>query len=157
MEFVEVRKKIQSELTRHYAFGNFCHCCGLHWPCQTYLNLDTLLDEMDHDLPWSFVTPRERGELEAIGVEIGELVEQKNKAYGNSYGKAVDFLKLMFPDGIPIEKYPQVLFLARIFDKLSRVANDEDAFGEAPYADIAGYAIRAEAEHRRNRAQQEAA
>ena len=76
-----------------------------------------------------------------IGTEIGELVQQKNAAYGGSFAKAGDFLRLLFPDGIPADRFDDALLMVRIFDKQMRIATDKDAFGESPYADIAGYGI----------------
>lgn len=76
-----------------------------------------------------------------IGTDIGALVEQKNAAYGSSFAKAGDFLRLLFPSGIAPERYDDALLLVRIFDKQMRVATDSDAFGESPYADITGYGI----------------
>ncbi len=76
-----------------------------------------------------------------IGAEIGKLVEDKQAAYGDSFGKTGDFLRLCYPDGIPVEKYDDALCLVRIFDKLMRIATDKDALGESPYRDIAGYGL----------------
>lgn len=75
-----------------------------------------------------------------IAEQIGETVTAKNKVYGNSFGKSRDFIKLLYPDGIRPDQYDDVLLLARIFDKLVRIATgakDE----ENPYFDIAGYAV----------------
>lgn len=76
-----------------------------------------------------------------LGTEIGALVEQKNAAYGSSFAVAGDFLRLLFPDGVPADRYDDALLLVRIFDKQMRIATDKDAFGESPYQDIAGYGI----------------
>lgn len=76
-----------------------------------------------------------------IGHEVCELVEQKNLAYGDSFAKCGEFLKLLYPDGISTAQYGNMLCLARIFDKMMRIASWANAFGENPYQDIAGYAI----------------
>ena len=76
-----------------------------------------------------------------IGERVGQLVDQKNQAYGSSFDKAGDFLKLLYPNGITPEQYSDMLCLVRIFDKQMRIATNKDAFGESPYGDIAGYAI----------------
>lgn len=81
------------------------------------------------------------GEFTALAHSIGKLVEEKKRAYGNSFDQAGDFLFLLYPDGIPPKKYADALCLVRIFDKLKRIATDKDALGESPYADIAGYAL----------------
>lgn len=84
---------------------------------------------------------QKEGRFAQIGKEIGELVEEKNAAYGNSFGKVAEFLKILWPDGIPVEAYTDALCTVRMFDKLMRIANKKDAFGESPYRDIAGYSI----------------
>ena len=76
-----------------------------------------------------------------IGAEIGKLVEEKQLAYGDSFGRSGAVLRELFPNGIPPEKYDDLLTIARILDKLFRIATDIDAFGENPYKDIAGYSI----------------
>ncbi len=79
--------------------------------------------------------------LQQIGIDIGNLVAEKNAAYGSSFAKAGDFLRLLFPDGVPPHRYDDALLLVRIFDKQMRIATDCDAFGESPYQDIAGYGV----------------
>lgn len=74
-------------------------------------------------------------------MQVGTLVTEKNKAYGDSFSKSAAYLELLFPDGIPVDKYSDVLILIRDFDKNMRIANSKDAFGESPYMDKAGYAI----------------
>ena len=78
---------------------------------------------------------------EVIGAEIGKLVDEKQKAYGDSFSQSEKFLNLLYPEGIPVSSYGDVLTIARIWDKIKRIATDKDAFGESPYKDIAGYAI----------------
>lgn len=41
-----------------------------------------------------------QGKYEQIATAVGKLVDEKNKAYGNSFMKAGDFLKILYPDGI---------------------------------------------------------
>lgn len=79
--------------------------------------------------------------LREIGAELGELVATKNAAYGSSFSSSADFLRLLYPNGVKPEQYLHMLTVARIFDKLMRIATDKDAFGEEPFKDIAGYAI----------------
>lgn len=76
-----------------------------------------------------------------LGTTIGALVDEKNSAYGNAFAKCGDFLKLIYPNGIQPEQYTDALLLVRIFDKMMRIGNKKDAFGESPYNDIAGYGI----------------
>jgi hypothetical protein len=76
-----------------------------------------------------------------IGYKVGKLVENKQKAYGDSFGRSGRCLLEMFPDGIKVDQYGDLLTIARILDKLFRIANDPDAFDENPYQDIVGYAL----------------
>ncbi|HLJ89540.1 MAG TPA: hypothetical protein VKZ53_22210 [Candidatus Angelobacter sp.] len=79
--------------------------------------------------------------LGEIAKQIGEIVKQKNAAYGNSFGKTGDFLRLLYPDGISPDQYDDAFLLIRIFDKQVRIATSKKALGESPYFDIAGYGI----------------
>lgn len=71
--------------------------------------------------------------------EVAVVVDQSNKAYGDSFRRSSDFLKLLWPDGVPPEQYADMLAIIRIFDKLMRIASSRGAFGESPARDIAGY------------------
>lgn len=79
--------------------------------------------------------------FEDLARKIGSLVDEKNVAYGNSFEQAGDFLRLLYPDGIPPEKYGDMLCVVRIFDKLKRIATNKGAFSESPYQDIVGYGL----------------
>ena len=76
-----------------------------------------------------------------IGAEVGKLVHDKQLAYGDSFGRSGECLRQMFPEGIEPHQYDDLLTIARILDKLFRLANDPCAFDENPYRDIVGYAI----------------
>ncbi len=76
-----------------------------------------------------------------IAQQVGELVEQKNAAYGNSFAKAGEFLRLLYPNGVQPEQMEDSLLLVRVFDKCMRIATAKDALGEDPWADICGYAL----------------
>lgn len=78
---------------------------------------------------------------EKIGQEIGSLVDDKNAAYGNSFAESYKILSVLYPNGISPEQYTDALAIIRVIDKLFRIANKKDAFGESPWRDIAGYAI----------------
>tara|TARA_B100000424_G_scaffold109396_1_gene82316 strand:- start:1807 stop:2151 length:345 start_codon:yes stop_codon:yes gene_type:complete len=78
---------------------------------------------------------------EKIATEIGKLVDQKNKAYGDSFGKAGKILEILYPNGVDPRSYMDFLTIVRVIDKLFRIANDKGAFQENPWRDIAGYAI----------------
>lgn len=77
----------------------------------------------------------------AIGMKIGELVKKKNEAYGDSFAKAAQILEVLFPNGVPVSQYTDMLGLIRVIDKQFRIANRKDAFGESPWGDIAGYGV----------------
>ena len=76
-----------------------------------------------------------------LGASIGVTVDEKQKAYGDSFGRSGDVMRILYPDGISPEQYDDALAITRIIDKLFRIATDKDAFGESPYRDIAGYGI----------------
>lgn len=76
-----------------------------------------------------------------IANEIGKLVEEKQIAYGDSFGQSYKVMQALYPNGITLEQMHDALTITRIIDKLFRIANKKDAFGESPYRDIAGYAL----------------
>lgn len=76
-----------------------------------------------------------------LGTRIGELVNNKQKVYGNSFGKCGPFLKLLYPDGISPDKYDDLLCIVRIFDKVMRIATEKNALNESPWADLVGYGL----------------
>ena len=79
--------------------------------------------------------------FEKIATEIGQLVQEKNLAYGDSFGQACRILEVLYPKGIKPDQYRDALAITRVIDKLFRLANKKDAFGESPWRDICGYAI----------------
>lgn len=80
-----------------------------------------------------------------LGKEIGELVDQKNAAYGSAFDTVGEFLKLMYPTGILPEQYVDSLAIVRIFDKLKRIASIKNNTTKEQlvdaYSDIAGYGL----------------
>lgn len=78
---------------------------------------------------------------EDLASEIGRLVDEKNRAYGDAFNKTGDFLKILYPNGIAPHQYVDALGIVRVFDKMMRIATDKDALGENPWRDIAGYGI----------------
>jgi hypothetical protein len=79
------------------------------------------------------------GKYRLIGESIGKLVDEKNRAYGDSFNKSADFLKILYPNGVQPNQYGDMLGVVRIFDKLMRIATDKEGLGENPFRDIAGY------------------
>jgi hypothetical protein len=78
---------------------------------------------------------------EFIGSEIGRLVDEKQAAYGDSFGKSGGVLRILYPDGITPDQYDDALAVVRVVDKLFRIANQKDYGGESPWRDICGYGM----------------
>ena len=76
-----------------------------------------------------------------IGEEVGKLVTEKNKAYGDSFAQSNKVMEAFFPDGVRPDQYTDMLAIVRVVDKLFRIANQKEAFGESPWRDICGYGI----------------
>lgn len=76
-----------------------------------------------------------------VAAGIASLVEEKQAAYGDSFGKSGAVLAVLYPNGISLPQLDDALTIVRILDKLFRIATDKDALGESPYRDIAGYAL----------------
>ena len=86
------------------------------------------------------VAPVPMGKYEEMAADIGRLLDEKNLQYGDSFHRCPDLLRVLYPDGIPVSQYQNVLTFARIFDKMFRLATGRtDA--EDPVKDIAGYAL----------------
>lgn len=85
------------------------------------------------------VVKRERQRIE-WATQTAKLVNEKNKAYGDSFLKTGEILHLMCPE-IPKDKCVMMLTAARILDKLFRLLNDPSAFNEDPADDIIGYGL----------------
>lgn len=83
---------------------------------------------------------------EELAIKIGQLVDKKNNAYGDSFNKCGDFLKILYPNGVSPDQYTDLLGIVRVFDKLMRIANKKDAFDENPWKDIVGYGLLRSAE-----------
>lgn len=79
--------------------------------------------------------------LKEFSEQIGNLLEEKNKAYGNSVSISGEFLKWLYPNGVSVEQFNNMLTLIRIFDKMKRIATNKDALNENPFLDLIGYSI----------------
>ena len=75
------------------------------------------------------------------GARIGELVAEKNEAYGDSFARSGEVMRVLYPDGISLEGMDDALAVVRVVDKLFRIATNKDALGESPWVDVAGYSI----------------
>lgn len=76
-----------------------------------------------------------------IGRSVGNVVKEKNDAYGDAFSESCKIIDVLYPTGIKPHQYKDFLSIIRIIDKLFRIANKKDAFEESPWEDIAGYAI----------------
>tara|TARA_Y100000310_G_C20699869_1_gene828708 strand:- start:351 stop:1061 length:711 start_codon:yes stop_codon:yes gene_type:complete len=79
--------------------------------------------------------------FDRIAAEIGKLTTEKNVAYGDSYNRACNVLKELYPNGVEPYQYRDMLATVRVIDKLFRIATRKDAFGESPWRDICGYSL----------------
>jgi hypothetical protein len=84
---------------------------------------------------------RADGRFVALAREVGRLVEEKQAAYGDSFGRAGEVVRILYPEGIAPGQMDDALAVVRVVDKLFRVATDRDALGESPWRDIAGYGL----------------
>lgn len=73
--------------------------------------------------------------------DLVALISEKQEAYGDSFGQSGKIIEVLYPDGIKPEQYKDALTIIRIIDKLFRIANKKNAFGETPWRDITGYAL----------------
>jgi hypothetical protein len=80
-----------------------------------------------------------------LGQEIGELVESKQRAYGDSAGKAGAIMNILYPGGIRAHQMGDALLVVRMLDKLCRIAqrgpDGKDLGGESPWRDCSGYGL----------------
>ena len=82
-----------------------------------------------------------------LGESVGALVQEKQEAYGNSFGRAGDVMRLLYPEGTPLEAMDDALTIVRMLDKMFRIAQSHksDPMGESPFKDITGYGLLATA------------
>lgn len=86
--------------------------------------------------------PKGKPDFSAMGLRIGRIVEEKDRAYGDSVRRSAKIMTILYPHGLNPGDYIFALLNLRIIDKLCRSSSDPWAFGENPYDDIGGYAIR---------------
>jgi hypothetical protein len=84
-------------------------------------------------------------DYEAMGEQIGILLSEKQSAYGDAFGNMSRIFDVLYPSGIQPHQYGDILTIARVMDKVFRIANlptnKKDSMGEDPWRDIAGYAM----------------
>jgi hypothetical protein len=77
-----------------------------------------------------------------LGQELGILVAQKDAAYGQAIPKAAAMLRILYPEGIPAERYEEASLTWEVLIKLCRInCGNKEAFEENPWRDIGGYAL----------------
>lgn len=76
-----------------------------------------------------------------VCAKLNDLLPKKNLAYGNSYVKVPSIMKVLYPNGIPLDKYDDALAIVRVMDKICRIVESNDPLGENPWFDIAGYGV----------------
>lgn len=72
---------------------------------------------------------------------ISKLVKEKNEAYGSSFDNSGKILRVLYPNGMAPHQYDDALTFTRMIDKMFRIANQPDAFGESPWDDLVGYSL----------------
>jgi hypothetical protein len=86
-------------------------------------------------------TPGPASPYHGIASTVAALVTEKQAAYGDSFGRSGEVLRILYPNGIPANAMPDALTIVRVIDKLFRVATRKDAFGESPWRDVVGYGL----------------
>lgn len=76
-----------------------------------------------------------------IAERTANLVKEKNLQYGDSYSQTEEVFRKLFPQGVPVERLGDVLFMARVWNKIKRFATNNDPIGENPVNDIMGYCL----------------
>ena len=65
--------------------------------------------------------------------------------YGDSFNQAGEILATLYPEGVSPQQYVDLLSVARIVDKLFRIASstpeERAEWSESPYRDIGGYGV----------------
>lgn len=78
--------------------------------------------------------------IDEFAAQLAGILKEKNAAYGDSFARVPTILAMLYP-GVQPEVLENILFTARILDKLGRIAQDPLAAGEDAYLDVAGYAM----------------
>lgn len=78
--------------------------------------------------------------IDEFAAKLAGILKEKNAAYGDSFARVPTILAMLYPS-VPPEVLENILFTARILDKLGRIAQDPLGAGEDAYLDTAGYAM----------------
>lgn len=82
--------------------------------------------------------------FEELGSSQANLVKKKQEDYGDSFGKSAAILEQLYPKGIRIEQYRDLLAIIRILDKIFRIATLSEKNFESKinsWGDINGYSL----------------
>lgn len=79
-------------------------------------------------------------EYERVALEIAELVERKQREYGDSFGNSEKIFQVLYPDGVEPEQMKDFLTVVRVVDKLFRIARGNQG-EESAWKDILGYSL----------------
>ena len=71
--------------------------------------------------------------------DMAKLLAKKNLAYGNSFEIVPYITKKLYPKGVRPDQMDDFLLLVRILDKIVRIGQDNDPYGEDPWLDMSGY------------------
>ena len=79
--------------------------------------------------------------FEQAGRDIGNVVDEKQKQYGDMISAMGPMLRILYPDGIKPTQYNDLAIVVRILDKIGRITKGNGQGDESPYKDIAGYGL----------------
>ena len=116
-----------------------CHYCDAEMGVITVFDAGAKPFKM-YECPTCGETAPYAGDYVEKAREIGELVERKQKEYGDSWGKAGKILAILYPDGVKPDQYHTFLGITRVLDKLCRLANGNQG-EENAWEDLAGYGL----------------
>jgi len=88
-----------------------------------------------------FIDNRPISEYEATALGIGALVTAENRAYGDTFRRSGEIMKILYPGGIKIDQFEDALVVIRILDCFFLLATNRGVFGESPWEDITTCAL----------------
>lgn len=80
----------------------------------------------------------ELSEYEKIALDIADIVKNRQETYGDSFGNSGNILRILYPNGISINQYDDLMAITRMLDKIFRIATGHL---EDSYTDIVGYGL----------------
>lgn len=90
-------------------------------------------------------TSKSLNNYEQIAINIAAMLRDKQSLYGDAYPKVEACLQILYPNGIQTSQYGDIVYVTRIIEKLSRIANRNKTNKllekESPFRDIVGTAF----------------